>query len=340
MTTSGQLPLTATPPPRVSRRRKVLIVVTLVLLLPPAALFAVLMQRQHVYDTNLRRVQQVFPEEWDRPAKAIGTAQNWLVVGADKRPGESGFQRSDSLMIAHIPADRKRIFLIGIPRDSYVTIPGHGKDKINAAYAYGGPRLLIQTVEKLAKVRIDHFAALDFDGFVEMSKALGGVDVYVARQVHDPANKITWPQGNVHLEGERALLFVRQRYGLPGGDFDRIKRQQAFLRAVAQKVVSKGMLTNPFALDKFLQALTRSLSVDSGVDMKTLRSLAVELRDVRGDDLRSATYPVAGTDTVKGVSIVRLDAKEGAKLTDALREDTLERYFADRGGLNESSFVR
>ncbi|GAA1311835.1 hypothetical protein Psi02_72160 [Planotetraspora silvatica] len=121
-----------------SRRRRVLIIAALVFL-PIAAIFAVAMQRQYTYDSNIQRVPQVFPTEGDRPAKVVGSAQNWLVIGADRRPAESGFQRSDSIMIAHIPADRKRIFLIGIPRDSYVPIPGHGTDKINAAYAYGGP---------------------------------------------------------------------------------------------------------------------------------------------------------------------------------------------------------
>ncbi|WP_285705987.1 LCP family protein [Microtetraspora sp. NBRC 16547] len=308
-------------------------------LLPLAALFALVMQRQYVYDSNIQRVQDVFPAEPDRPAKTVGPAQNWLIVGADRRPGESGYQRSDSIMIAHIPANRERVFLISIPRDSYVTIPGHGKDKINAAYAYGGPRLLISTIEKLVGVRIDHFAALDFTGFVAMTKALGGVEVYVSRDSYDSANKITWRQGNTSLDGERALLFVRQRYGLPGGDFDRIKRQQAFLRAMTQKAVSKGTLTDPLALDAFLQALTTSVTVDSDVTISTLRTLAFELRGVRGSDILSATIPFEGTDMVKGASIVRLDAREGALLAEAMRNDTLDRYFSDNGGLNVTSAV-
>ncbi|GII53547.1 transcriptional regulator [Planotetraspora thailandica] len=317
-----------------------LIIATLVVLVPLVAAVALVLQRQHVYDSNIKRVQQVFPEESTRPAKVIGAAQNWLVIGSDRRPGEGGFQRSDTIMIAHIPADRKHVYLIGIPRDSYVTIPGHGKDKINAAYAYGGPKLLIKTVETLTKVRIDHFAALDFNGFITMSKALGGVDVYVARDVYDSANKVTWKQGTVHLDGERALLFVRQRYGLPEGDFDRIKRQQAFLQAMAKKAISKGTLTNPFALDEFLQSLTKSITVDSGVSIGTLRDLALEMRDLRGDDMLATTIPVAGTGMVNGASIVRLDTKEATALSTAVRNDTLDDYFADQGGLNETSLVQ
>ncbi|MCT9931994.1 LCP family protein [Planotetraspora sp. A-T 1434] len=339
MTTSDETSGDVEPPRRSNRRRKVLIIVTLIVLLPIAAAFALVMQRQWVYDSNIQRVQQVFPEEGDRPAK-VGDAQNWLVIGADRRPGEAGFQRSDSIMIAHIPADRRKVFVIGVPRDSYVTIPGHGKNKINAAYAFGGPRLLIETVEKLTGVRIDHFAALDFNGFVTMSKALGGVDIYVEREVHDPMNHVTWPQGNVHLEGERALLFVRQRYNLPGGDFDRMKRQQAFLRAMGEKAISKGTLTDPIALDAFLQALTKSITVDSGVTIGTLRDLALELRDVRGGDLTSTTVPVKGTGMVKGASIVRLDPAACSALFAAIRNDTLETHLADSGGENDTSLVR
>ncbi|MFC0864183.1 LCP family protein [Sphaerimonospora cavernae] len=339
MTTSNELPVRTDARPPTSRRRKVLIIVSLVLLLPLAALFALAMQRQYVYDSNIQRVQDVFPAEQDRPAKAVRSAQNWLVIGADRRPDEGGFQRSDCIMIAHIPADRKRVYLISIPRDSYVAIPGHGKDKINSAYAYGGPRLLITTVEKLTGVRIDHFAALDFAGFVAMTKALGGVTVYISKDSYDSANKVTWRQGETLLEGEQALLFVRQRFGLPGGDFDRIKRQQAFLRAMMQKALSKGMLTDPFALDEFLQALTKSVTVDSSVTISTFRDLAFELRGVRGGDMLSTTMPVTGSDTVKGMSIVRLDAREGARLAEAIRNDTLDHYFTDNGGLNDTSTV-
>ncbi|GAA4589207.1 LCP family protein [Planotetraspora phitsanulokensis] len=323
-----------------SRRRRVVIIVSLIVLVPIVGIFALLMQRQHVYDNNIERVQQVFPEERERPAKVVGSAQNWLVIGADRRPGDSGFQRSDSLMIVHVPADRRRIFLISIPRDSHVPIPGHGRDKINAAYAYGGPRLLIKTVENLTKVRIDHFAALDFNGFIAMSKALGGVELYIARDSVDTANKVTWKQGTVRLEGEKALLFVRQRYGLPDGDFDRIKRQQAFLQAMAQKAISKGTLTNPFKLDEFLQALTKSITVDSGVSIGTLRDLALELRDIRGTDLVSTTIPVAGTGMVGGASIVRLDDTGVASMTEAVRNDTLDDYFANGGVVNDGSFIR
>jgi LCP family protein required for cell wall assembly len=325
---------------RPSRRRKIVIIVALIVLLPAAALLGLITQRAYVYDGNITRVPDVFPTESDRPlAEAVGDAQNWLVIGSDRRPDQTGFQRADSIMIAHIPADRKQIFLISIPRDAYVSIPGRGKDKINSAYAYGGPKLLIRTIEKLTRVRIDHFAAIGFSGFADLSTALGGVDLYVAGDSYDTANKIAWKKGKVHLEGERALLFVRQRYGLPGGDFDRIKRQQAFLRAVADKAIS-GRLTNPFVLDDFLQAMTKSIAVDSAVKLSTLRDLVLELRAVRSKDVLAVTMPISGTATVDHASIVRLDAAAGARLADAIRSDILDRHFHETGGGNDLSSIR
>ncbi|WP_459805771.1 LCP family protein [Herbidospora sp. RD11066] len=306
---------------------------------PLAALFTVAMERQYTYDRNIKRIDDVFPAEPERPAKPVGEAQNWLLIGSDARPGEKGAHRADSIMLVHVPADRQKIFFVGIPRDSYVPISGHGSDKINSAYAYGGPKLLILTVEKLTGVRIDHFAALDFSGFVQMSKAIGGVDVEVSRETYDSANKITWSQGTVHLEGEKALLFVRQRYGLPGGDFDRIKRQQAFLRAVADKLINGGVVTDPFALNDFLGALTKSISVDSGVSIGTLRDLAIELRNIRGGSLVASTVPLAGTDTVKGASIVRLDDEAAKVMYAAIRDDKLEQYFDDHGGTSNTKQV-
>ncbi|MCW2882308.1 MAG: LytR family transcriptional regulator [Sphaerisporangium sp.] len=319
--------------------RRLLIATGLVLAMFFAAGFALVMERQITLNGNIERIPGAFPEEADRPAKAAGDAQNWLLIGSDKRPGESGNQRADTIMIVHVPAGRDRLTLIGIPRDSYVPIPGHGNNKINAAYAFGGPKLLIKTVESLTKVRIDHFAALDFQGFVTMTQVVGGVDVYVARKVYDPMNKVTWPQGMVHLEGEKALLFVRQRYNLPGGDFDRIKRQQAFIGALGHKIISRNLLTDPFKLNDFLDALTRAVSVDSGVTLTTLRDLALGLRNIRPDTVDSTTIPTLGTATIKGASVVRLNKQAGQLFYEAVRNDTLEQYFKDSGGLNDLQIV-
>src|SRR3954469_23927263 len=139
-------------------------------------------------------------------------------------------------MIARCSADRQHAQLISIPRDSWVDIPGHGMNKINASYAFGGPSLLIQTVEQLTEVRIDHYVAIDFDGIAEVTDALGGVDVEVAESTQN--GPYTFTAGVNHISGEQARWYLGQRYGLAGGDFDRVKRQQQYLRAVFDKLFS------------------------------------------------------------------------------------------------------
>ncbi|MEV4167492.1 LCP family protein [Nonomuraea dietziae] len=313
--------------------RRFMIIGGLLVAMVLAGGFALLMQRQYVYDGNIRRIAEPFPVESERPGKTVGEAQNWLLIGSDRRPGEQGAQRADTIMILHLPADRRRIYVVGIPRDAYVPIKGHGNDKINASYAYGGPRLLISTVERFTGVRIDHFAAVDFAGFVAMTRALGGVDVYVARTTYDPMNKVTWKQGKVHLDGERSLLFVRQRYNLPGGDFDRIRRQQAVIKAMGRKLRDSSL----FAIDEFLQESTKSLSVDPGVTMSLLRGLAFDLRGV--EDLTALTTPHLGSATIRGASVVKIDEKKAEKLFAAVRQDALADYVEANGGINDTELL-
>jgi LCP family protein required for cell wall assembly len=222
-----------------------------------------------------------------------------------------------------------------------VPIQGHGNAKLNAAFSFGGPPLLIATIERLTGVRVDHFAILDFEGFQSMTDALGGVDVRVARTVRDPARQVVWPAGTHHLDGARALDFVRQRHNLPGGDLGRIKRQQAFLKALAGQAVDRGTLANPLKLNAFLEAATKAVSVDESLTISRLRSLAVQFRSVRASDIVFVTAPVAGTGTEGRQSVVYLDRAKGQPLYRALRTDAVEGYLAGAGGtLNKVDEVR
>jgi LCP family protein required for cell wall assembly len=166
------------------------------------------LERQRAYDRNIRRIPGAFPAESDRPARTAGRAQNWLLVCSDRRADRAttgrdanqplwryGAQRADTIMLVHLPADRDRAYLVSFPRDSWVPIQGHGKVKLNAAFSFGGPPLLIATIEGLTGVRVDHFAILDFEGFKSMADALGGVNVRVVRTVRDPARQVVWPAG-------------------------------------------------------------------------------------------------------------------------------------------------
>src|SRR3954449_1577618 len=239
---------------------------------------------------HLDRVTDFFSglDERSRPAPATPEVAasadpvTILLVGSDTRGhranGADPDGRSDAVMIARFSADREHAQLISIPRDSWVDIPGHGKNKINASYAFGGPTLLIQTVEQLTKVRIDHYVAIDFDGIIRVTDDLGGVDVVVADTT--TWGPYTFPAGVNHLNGDKARWYLGQRHGLEGGDFDRVKRQQQYLRAMFAKLFSANTFTSPSKLDKALLAVTRSVAVDDSLSNANLLSLAYSMRDV------------------------------------------------------------
>ncbi|HEY8478492.1 MAG TPA: LCP family protein [Spirillospora sp.] len=330
-----------------SRRKRrwprVLIAIGVFVALVVAGLGGLVWQRQSSYNGNIDRIKGVMPGT-DRPGPNVKGTENWLLVGSDSREQNTtgqggqvwkpGRQRTDTIMLLHLPADRKKAYIVSFPRDSWVEVPGYGHQKINAAFSYGGPKLLIQTVENLTGIRIDHFGAIDFEGFKAMTDALGGVTVNIRHSVYDPARKKYWAAGRQKLNGEEALLFVRQRYNLPNGDFDRIKRQQAFLGALAKQAADRGTLTNPIKLDRFLSALTRSISVDEGVTAGHLRSLALSMRGVRASDVVFMTTPHRGTGTRARQSVVFLDPARCKALFEAVKTARMAEYVRQNGGAN------
>lgn len=333
------------------RRRwpKVLAGAGVIVLLFVVGTVALAWQRQAAYNGNIDRVPSAMPTG-DRPGPNSSGTQNWLLVGSDTRAEvgttgaggrvwKPGGQRSDTIMLLHLPADRSRAYVISFPRDSWVQIPGYGPQKINAAFSFGGPPLLIETVEDLTGIRIDHFGAIDFDGFKSMTDALGGVEVNIEKSVYDTANKVHWRAGTQKLDGEKALLFVRQRYNLPNGDFDRIKRQQAFLRALAKKAAEGGTVSNPIKLDRFMSAFTKSISVDDSVSAGDLRSLALSMRGVRPSEVRFLTTPNKGSAQRGRQSVVLLDRARAPRLFEAVKTAELEKYIQSNGGTNKVGTV-
>ncbi|MDQ1712363.1 MAG: hypothetical protein QOE45_1813 [Frankiaceae bacterium] len=288
------------------------------------------------YDGNIDRLPLNIGGS--RPSRVSGKAQNFLLVGSDSREGLSPAElkkaateftpgrRSDTIILIHLAADRKHVTLVSFPRDSYVEIPAHGSKaahlaKINTAFSAGGPELTIQTVERLTHVRVDHYIEVNFAGFQRLVDAVDGVEVCLTKPAKEPLSGIDLPAGRSKIKGAQALSFVRQRYDLPRGDLDRIQRQQQFLGALMRKVMSRGVLLNPVRLKGFLDVGTKSVQVDSGLSLDTMRSLATAMKGMDPARVSFVTAPVEKIARRDGQSVALLDQAAGAALFDAVAHD-------------------
>ena len=243
--------------------------------------------------------------------KVVGPQEplNVLVLGSDNRDGTKiGGETpglSDTTILLHLSADRKRAYGVSIPRDAMVqrpdcrskdgrsTVPG-GLTQFNAAYAVGGPGCTIKTVQDITNIKIDHYVVINFAGFKDMVNAINGVKVCVPKEVNDNVGHIHLPAGTYKVTGEQALDYVRVRHdiGVPNGDIGRMKRQQSFIAAMVEKVVSKGTLTNPARLYGFLNAATKSLTTDTGfAHLRELASLGTSLKNIGLDNVQFITVP-------------------------------------------------
>lgn len=256
------------------------------------------------------------------PATSVG--DNYLLIGSDARAGLAG-GRSDVIILVHVPVDHHNVTLIHFPRDMYVPIPGHGTNKINAAYAFGGAPLLVATMQNLLGIHIDHAAYIGFEGFKRMIDAVGGVDVVV--EEGGTIDGYVFTKGQMHLDGPAALSFVRERYDLSQGDLSRGHRQQAVLKALLLKALSAQTLTNPGELAAFVDAATANTTVDSSLDVGTMRSELFAARGLRAGDIRFITAPITGFgSTSAGASIDLVDWARIAELGLDIRTDTLDNY--------------
>ncbi|MGW4803716.1 LCP family protein [Kitasatospora sp. NPDC004272] len=331
--------------PRRRRRLRRLLAWTLAVLLVlfGGAFGAVLWAADH-YASSVRRIPDAFPTlpASEQPSAVPHSGQTFLLVGLDARSDEpttgkdagapawrAGAQRSDTMMLMHISADRKSVSLVSLPRDTWVPVPGHGKAKINAAYSWGGPALMIQTVQDLTKIKIDHVAVIDWNGFRALTDAVGGVDITIPRTIEAKGDAREWLAGTHHMDGAEALLYVRERHGLPNGDLDRTKRQQNFLRSLMIKTMSSGTLSSPSKLTGLLGTIGDVASVDDRLSNGDLYDLAWSLRDVRPDGVHFMNAPFGGFDTVDGQDVVLLDDGAAGVLWNAVRTDRMDAYLAE-----------
>ena len=326
-------------PPRVRsmshrRRRRVLIalLVAFLLLGGTGAVAAGLYVRS--IDKSVSRIQAFnqVPEQARPPkAQAAGDALNLLVLGSDTRdPASTGGSRSDTIILLHLPRDRSGAQLVSIPRDTWLPVPrsndgrrGGTVAKINAAFAWGGTPLAVQTVEAYTGVRIDHVVMVDFSGFKEIVDALGGVTIDVERDFTSknslrPDSIRVFHKGRQVMDGATALDYARERYSFKDGDFARIRHQQQVISAILSKASSRGILTNPGRLNAFLRATADAVAVD---DTLNTVEMATQLRHLRSENLSFYTSPSAGTAHRGDQSVVLPDTAKAKKLFDAIRRD-------------------
>jgi LCP family protein required for cell wall assembly len=261
------------------------------------------------FNSKLSR-SNILTDYASRPAAGAGT--NWLIAGSDSRQGltkaeereySTGYVsggRSDTVMILHIPAGGGRPLLISIPRDSYVDIPGHGMDKINAAYSIGGPALLAKTIQNDTGLYINHFMDIGFGGFVTVVNDVGGVRMCLAAPLHDAASGVDLKKGCQVLSGGEALAYVRDRHDFATQDLQREQDQRIFLKALLTKMTSPSVMFNPFAALPAASGVVGTLTVDEGTSLYQLLQVALAMRDPQTTTvpIANANYPTWTGDAV------------------------------------------
>ncbi len=280
-------------------------------------------------DTSLHR-ESVLADYPDRPAPGRGT--NWLLVGSDSRQGLSpdqqrdlatggdiGSSRTDTILLVHVPEIGSSIptTMVSIPRDSYVPIPGQGRDKINAAFAAGGPPLLTQTVEQATGLRLDHYAEIGFGGFPVLVDALGGITVCPTAPMDDPLAGVELPAGCQELDGRAALGYVRSR-ATPRADLDRMVHQREFMSALLQRTASPAVWLNPWRWYSVPRAVAGALTVDRGDHVWDLARLGWAMHGATV----AMTVPIGELTDSDAGSVVVWNHDAALALFDALASDT------------------
>ena len=257
---------------------------------------------------------------------------NVLVAGVDVRAGLTRHQElalhvgsdvstnSDTLMLIHVSADRSHVTVVSMPRDSWVNIPGHGMNKINAAYGLGGPKLVVQTVEADTGLTVNDFIQVNFLGFVKVIDALGGVNICLPFAVDDPYSGLRLTAGTHHVGGITALEYARDRHSFATSDLARIQDQQRLLSSMLNEAISSGTLANPVRLSRFLQAALGAIKVDQGLNVS---GLADQLKGISPRNVRFMTVPLSDYNyqTPTGESAVLWDNSKAQALFEELRGD-------------------
>jgi len=283
-----------------------------------------------------RSVERVDNAPATSPARGAG--RTYLLVGSDSReglsaaqqaelatgPDDGGGKRTDSIMLVHVSDHGGQPVIVSIPRDSYVPIPGKGNsNKINAAFAFGGPRLLTDTIQQATGLHIDGYLEIGFGGFAGIVDSLGGVDICVARNMKDDLAGIDLKAGCQVLNGKNALGYVRSRHSDPKGDLGRAERQRQFLGAVMRKAATPSTVLVPSRYTAFADAASAGLTVGSGTSLGDAVAIMQALRAVGNGEGLSLQVPIetAALQTKNAGVAVKWNTAQAKALFTALRND-------------------
>lgn len=263
---------------------------------------------------------------------------NVLLLGSDSRGEEEGEyreqigdiqgERSDTMMLVHIPEDRSGVYVMSIVRDLWVDVPGEGEGRINTAFGLGGEELAVDTIEELLNTHIDHVAMIDLNGFSDLTTALGGVYVDNPRAFsagqHNPA---FFPEGTIRLEGANALRFVRERKAFPTGDYIRVENQQLVVKAIIDRFLSAETLANPQRVMDVVNGIVPFLSMDEGLNADTVAGYAMEMLDIRSEDIHMFTVPTGEhATTAAGAQVILQDEEMMELLERSLRNENMDGF--------------
>ena len=294
-------------------------------------------------ETGIGRID-LFKDMKNRPAGGHG--MNLLLVGTDGREtitraekkkyrlGGAPCHCTDTLMLVHLSADRERASVVSLPRDSYAEIPEHknratGRQhpahavKLNAAYAEGGPRLTVRTVEQMTGVKVDHYLEIDFTGFMKTVDALGGVTICTPKPLKDSYTGLNLSPGTHRLDGGQALQYVRSRHLDGAADLSRMRRQQRFMASLIKRTTSSGLLMNPVKLQRVTASMLKAVRADKDFGTEQMLALGRAMRDFGPASSEFASVPIKeNAYQVKGIgSTVKWDTTKAKKLFRTLRED-------------------
>ena len=216
-------------------------------------------------------------------------------------------------MVLHIPSSGPAV-LVSLPRDSYVSIPGFGMNKLNAAYSFGGPKLLAKTVQNATGLRINHYMGIGFGGLVNVVDSVGGVRMCIPQNLNDPASGLHLKKGCQTLSGAQALGFVRTRHLFATQDLQREQNQRVFIKALADQDDRPGTLVNPFTAVPAAIGATDSLTVDKGTQLYQLVQVAFALRHPE-----TTTVPIGSSETLAVGDVLVWDQAKANRTFNAMK---------------------